>query len=489
MSKLRADGRIHLNLDHAHLTDNPAAALAALTAYTKSLGVVGMVMSPNAADAAGWMTFAVTAQAGAPMGQWQYGSGLAAYARQVDGYPRWFVQWEPAILCTSLKAGCRLEIRKIPASVKGLIDRNGKPVDPAAHPSLAGIVSTLIERSVATGATDGQDVIMVDASGKQLATVAKLTPPINTGTVTTTLDMDVQAAAEAGVGSASQSSMVVIQPSTGHILAVANNTGSLYYDQALVTQVAPGSTFKIITSTALLSKGLTTLDSDVPCPTTITIDKQVLKNSEGEAGDHTYEEDFAVSCNNAFSSFWDVSGMTGDLLADTAKTYFGLNQKWDIGLGEPTQYMTVPTGLSRGGLAESLVGQGDVLASPLAMCSVAATVATGTFKQPVILPKQTQISATPLHSSLRDNLRTLMSRVVVAGGTAASVGFPDNGHFFAKTGTAEVGSGPGLYNNSWFVVFDDQHDIAVCARAIRGGAGAQTAAPECLKVFQRLRYA
>lgn len=471
----------------ANITDSPNEALAALKWYKKNLGVLGMVLNPNAANKYGWMTFSITTQAGSPMGEWQYQSGLATYAKQVEGYTRWFVKWTPSILYTSLKSGYQLKIQKTPASVKGLVDRNNQPVDATAHPSLAGLVSVLISKAKVTGATDGQKIIMVDAKGGQLATVATLTDPINNGTVATTLDMNVQSAAETAVKFKNNSAMVAIQPSTGHILAIANNT-SQYYDNALLARVAPGSTFKIITSAALISKGLVSLNSNVPCPTTLTIESVVLHNSEGEGGDYTYEEDFATSCNNAFSSFWDHSGMSQNLLSDTAKNYFGLNQQWDIGVGESAQYANVPTGLSGAGLAESLVGQADVVACPLAMCSVAATVANGSFKQPIVLPKQTQVTATPLPSNVQSELKTMM-RAVISTGTAASVGFPNNGHFYAKTGTAEVGSGAGLYNNSWFVVFDEQHDIALCALAVDGGYGAAVAAPECLTVFKKLGYA
>jgi len=471
----------------ANLTDSPSEALAALKWYKKNLGVVGMVLNPNAANSYGWMTFAITTQAGAPMGEWQYQSGFATYAKQVEGYTRWFVQWKPSILYTSLKSGYQLKIVKTPASVKGLVDRNNKAIDATAHPSLAGLVGVLVSKAKVTGATDGQKIIMVDAKGEQQATVATLTDPINNGTVATTLDMDVQSAAEAAVGFKANSAMVAIQPSTGHILAVANHT-SQYYDNALLARVAPGSTFKIITSAALINKGMVSLNTNAPCPTTLTIESVVLHNSEGEGGgDYTYEADFAASCNNAFSNFWNHSGMTQNLLSDTAKTYFGLNQQWDIGVGESAQYMDVPTGLSGAGLAESLVGQADVVSCPLAMCSVAATVANGTFKQPIVLPKQTQITATPLPSKVQSELKTMM-KAVISSGTAATMGFPNNGHFYAKTGTAEVGSGAGLYNNSWFVVFDDQHDIALCALAVDGGYGAATAAPECLKVFKKLGY-
>jgi hypothetical protein len=473
----------------ANITDDPDTALAALREYKKVLGVSGMVVNPNPANAVGWMTYSITTQAGTPMGEWQYSGGFATYSKQINGYTRWFVKWDPAILYTSLKAGYKLAIRKTPASIKGLTDRNGKVIDPAAHPSLAGIILLVTKSAEASGGTAGQDIIMTDAKGKQLATVTTLTKPIDSGTVATTLDMDVQSAAEAAVGKHADSSVVAIQPSTGHILAIANHTTSQYYDDALLTRVAPGSTFKIITSTALLSKGLTSLNSSAPCPATITIDSTVLHNSEGEAGDYTYKTDFAASCNNAFSSFWNHAGMTGNLLADTAQTYFGLNQEWDIGLGQKASYMNIPKNLSRGDLAESLVGQGDVVSCPLAMCSVAATVANGSFKQPILLPGQQQLTATPLGSSLQGNLKALMASVIAPGGTAASVGFPQNGHFFGKTGTAEVGSGAGLYNNSWFVVFNDQHDLAVCALSIKGGYGASVGAPECLKVFQKLNYA
>lgn len=474
----------------ANLTDNPAQALAALTWYKENLGVVGLVLNPNAANAVGWMTYAITTQAGSPMGQWQYQSGFATYSKQVDGYTRWFVQWTPELLYASLKAGYQLKIKKTPASVKGVADRNGKLIDVTAHPSLAGMVTNLKSKATVTGATDGQQIIMVDAKGNQLATVATLTDPINNGTVPSTIDLAVQAAAEAAVTFKPNSAMVAIQPSTGHILAIANNTTSQYYDNALLVRVAPGSTFKIITSTALLNAGVVTLDSSAPCPTTLTIETITLHNSEGEGGNYTYAEDFARSCNNAFSSFYSDTRVTQNLLSDTAKNFFGLNQPWDIGLGQSTQYMTVPGNLSGAGLAESLVGQDNIEACPLAMCSVAATVMTGSFKQPIIVPTQKQITATPLPSSVQSSLKTMMSEVIDTSiGTAAGVGFPNNGHFFGKTGTAEVGSGAGLYNNSWFVVFDDQHDIALCALGINGSYGAITAAPECLTAFKKLGYA
>jgi Penicillin binding protein transpeptidase domain len=469
----------------ANITDNPAEALAAFKWYKENLGVVGLTINPDAANGVGWMTFSVATQAGTPMGQWNYQSGFAAYSKQIGSYTRWFVKWSPEILYASLKAGYQLKILKTPASVKGLVDRNGAAIVASEHPSLANTISILVSKAKVTGATDGQQIIMVDEKGAQVATVTTLTNPIDNGTVATTLDMKVQAAAEAAVQFHSQSSMVAIEPSTGHILAIANNTTSQYYDDALLAGVAPGSTFKIITSTALLGAGMVTLDENAPCPAVLDVDTTLLHNSELESGvNNTYEYDFAQSCNNAFSNFYNHAGMTENLLADTASKYYGLNQQWDIGVGESAQYMNVPKGLSGAGLAESLVGQDNVTSCPLAMCSVAATVANGSFMQPILIPKYKQITATPLPSPLHSELKTLMASVITEG-TGEGL-FPKNGHYFGKTGTAEVGAGASLYNNSWFVVFNDAHDLSLCALSIRGSYGATTAGPECAQVFKKL---
>ena len=117
--------------------------------------------------------------------------------------------------------------------------------------------------------------------------------------------------------------------------------------------------------------------------------------------------------------------------------------------------MTIPTNLSGAGLAETQVGQNTVVFCPLAMCSVAATVSNGSFKQPILLPNYKQIPGTPLGSTLQNNLKELMKQVILTG-MAATVGFPTSGHYYGKTGTAEVGRGAGLYTNAWFVAFSDE---------------------------------
>ena len=92
------------------------------------------------------------------------------------------------------------------------------------------------------------------------------------------LDLGLETKAEellAGVGPAS--ALVAIRPSTGEILAAANGPGNGGQNLATFGQAAPGSTFKTVSSLALLRAGLTP-DTVVPCTPTITVDGKEFKN-------------------------------------------------------------------------------------------------------------------------------------------------------------------------------------------------------------------
>jgi hypothetical protein len=454
----------------ANITDNPTAALAQLTAYKTDLKVSGLTLSPGTATAAGWMTFNVTAQVGSPASAWSYSSGLAAYSGTVNGYTRWFVKWQPSVLFTSLKSGQKLGLGAIPATANKVVDRNGTEITSANAPSLSGIVKALEQTAPTSDGTPGQEVQIENAEGTLVSKVAKVSDPVNTSAVKTTLDLNVQRAAQSAVGRAANSSMVVIQPSTGNILAVVNNPyGGL--DTAMVGKYAPGSTFKTITTTLVLNKGvITNLNQTWDCPPTYNADGITLHNSEQESGvGKSFLWDFAQSCNNAFSSF--NKKINRNDLVSTAHDYYGFNQKWDVGLGMPTTYGNVPN-TSSNSLAEELVGQDRIAASPLSMASVAATIANCSFKQPILVPGASQLSATALPASTCSNLKTLMHAVVTSG-TLAGV-FNGQAGVYAKTGTAEVGNNK--TPNSWTVAF--KGDYAVAALAIGGGFGASTAGPE-----------
>ena len=461
----------------ADITDDPSAAYSALAAYQHDLHVSGLTFQPNPVGAAGWLTFSVQAQVGSPTSTWSYNSGLAAYQGPVNGTPRWFVKWSPGILFTSLKTGEHLALGSIAPTAGAVDDASGHPITAADAPSLANLVTGLEKDSGDTGGGRPGTTVEIEATeGTVLATAAIVAQPVAAAAVRTTIDLSAQAAAQAAADRAPNSSVAVVQPSTGAILAIANNppTGP---DTAMIGQLAPGSTFKVVSTTTLLEHGLVSnLQQPVPCPQVLEADGLSLHNSEQEqAPGNDFLQDFAQSCNNAFSSFYQK--VSTSEIAATARTYYGLGEPWDIGLHQPTTYAEIPDESSDSS-AEEMVGQDRIVASPLAMASVAATVATGSFKQPILIPGAAQTTATPLPAGDLSDLRTLMHSVVTQG-TLAGV-LSDPADTYGKTGTAEVGTS----NNSWTIAY--RGDYAVCALAVGGGFGAAVAGPEVNSVLGTL---
>src|SRR6202000_301233 len=138
-------------------------------------------------------------------------------------------------------------------------------------PGLATISGLLSKAApVNQGGTPGLDVEIANAKGVAVPnTAATISTPKNIPTRAPTITPQAESPARAAVAMHAQSSMVVLQPSTGHILAIANNDG--FHDFALNSNVAPGSTMKVITSTALFNSGVLTPSSAVACPKAYTV--------------------------------------------------------------------------------------------------------------------------------------------------------------------------------------------------------------------------
>jgi cell division protein FtsI/penicillin-binding protein 2 len=213
------------------------------------------------------------------------------------------------------------------------------------------------------------------------------------------------------------------------------------------------------------------------------INGNTFKNDQGlsEPASTPFLTDFAASCNNAFARWYTSIG--AGTLAQTARKYYGLNQPWNIGIGQGGLYYAIPSTAFNGELAQELFGQGQLEASPIAMASVGATVDTGSFKQPVVVPGQAQLTATPLPATVHQYLWQMM-RAVTQTGTAAGVfnGIPSL--VYGKTGTADVG-GQGK-PNSWMVVFDPTLDVAIGCLVLDAGFGASFAGPEAAAVLRQL---
>jgi hypothetical protein len=470
----------------ASYTNHPAAAAAALTSYHNSLHLRALHLAAHSAAADGTVAFSVDATVGlatntSVTATWSYSSHLDAYAKNGG----WWVRWDPALVAPNLTVGEKVVSAPIAPGAAEVADAAGDDLSESGDPGLDNIAAALKATAPAGQGRPGIEVVLVGSDNSPIASTADvIRRPVATGVVKTTIDPKVEAAALSAVQAQPDSSMVVIQPSTGDILAVANNDGA--NDFALTARVAPGSTNKIITSTALFTTGLVSSPSQpVECPAQLVINGDVFKNDQGESEPPStpFVTDFAASCNNAFARWYGSIG--AQTLAQTAQKYYGLNQQWNIGIGPGGPYYSIPASAYNGELAQELFGQGALEASPLAMASVGATVDTGSFKQPIVVPGQPQLPATPLPASVHQDLWQLMSAVTQSGGTAAGVFDGVNSAVYAKTGTADV-NGQGQ-PNSWMVAFDPTLNVAVGCLVLNAGYGASFAGPEAANLLQLLQ--
>lgn len=340
------------------------------------------------------------------------------------------------------------------------------------------------ERTLA-GAPSGE-VRLVDGAGAPVRTLHSF-PGTAPQPVVTTLDPAVQGAADQALaGVEKPAAIVAVDGSTGSVLAVASRPLDEAFDRALLGRYPPGSTFKVVTTSALLS-GVVEPSSAVTCPATRVVEGKSFKNfEEEELGDITFARAFEESCNTAFAGLAEKLGAAR--LADAA-TRFGFNRQYDLGL--PSVEGRFPDPADRAETAAAAIGQGRVDASPLHMASVAAAVASGSWRPPVLVvegrpggPRPEPAGGESLGPTVAAQLRQLMAAVVRAGtgkpaaevtGAPAPSGEAGPGAFGGKTGTAEYGSGSPLPTHAWFIGFRGTIGFAVLVEG--GGVGGRVAAP------------
>jgi cell division protein FtsI/penicillin-binding protein 2 len=334
--------------------------------------------------------------------------------------------------------------------------------------------------------TPGTAVVARDAQD-QLRTLFEA-PPTDGVDLATTLDPDLQQKAESALATlgdgAPPAALVAIRPSDGAILATANGSGAAGADLANTGHYAPGSTFKVVTSLALVRSGLA-VDDVVSCPATTVVDGRSFKNYDdypaAGIGDITLRQAVANSCNTALIG---SVGRLGDGDAAAAAQALGLGTDHDLGF--PVYFGQVPPPETETGAAADLIGQGTVLASPFAMATVAASVSAGRAVLPVLLPEH-QVEQTPPERPLTGGeaatLRGLMRAVVTDGSGRFLLDVP--GEVGAKTGTAEYGdpdAAGNLPTHAWMIA--TRGDLAVAVFVETGVSGSQTAGP-VLEAFLR----
>ena len=352
--------------------------------------------------------------------------------------------------------------------------------------------------------------------------------------VTLTINSKAQNAAwnalQAGTGGKA-GAVVALDPQTGAILAMASypsydpnvlatHNGSQLNaaDEALLKQAGnpllnraidytwpPGSTFKIVTSSAYLTKNPSSnTQTSVYSPTTLTLPQtsHVLTNNDGEVcgsggGQASLITAFAQSCDTTFGSL----GMTlgGSTLNNFAEL-FGMNSsslKIPMPV-TPSNYVIPP---SKALTAFSAIGQYSDTVTPLQEAMFAATIANGGKLMTPYLVKQVTASdlstvdatspvqlSQPVSPSVASDVGQMMLAVVQdPDGTAYAYNTAAEGFTMAgKTGTAQNGANNTGLDDAVFTSYApyDNPQIAVGVIISGGGYGATAAAPIAVQVIK-----
>ena len=339
--------------------------------------------------------------------------------------------------------------------------------------------------------------VAFDANGKK-ATEKIVLPPRPGQNVVMALDLKIQQIVERELTAAKRPcAMVVMDPKTGEILAMASEPAfdpNIYvpsvspevmdrlmkdpfnplFPRAFRAAYPPGSIFKIVTGLAALNDGYVDPDDAFGGESVITIGGTKFHNwKKSDVGPLTFTEALIQSCNTYFYKMGLKAGYRP--IIDYA-TRLGLGAKTGIPLGseEPGNLMTpeymqkhYKRKLMPGDIANMSIGQGDTLVTPVQMASLMCAIANGgTVFQPrlalqvqdldgrITFGYDTRVrSQIDIHRDTMKALRTGLDGVVSSrGGTAGRAGV--SGFKVAgKTGTAQWGHGKTEKVAAWFVGF------------------------------------
>jgi hypothetical protein len=436
------------------------------------------------------------------------------------------VAWSPSLVFPGLDRGQRLVRRPEVPERAPILARDGTPLaqGPAtgrtsplggAAASVAGEISApdprrdrrLALRGFPPGTPSGAsglelafDRRLAGRPGGQLVAISSRPgqaagggPVLATGepapgkAVHTTIDPTLQQAAVAALGGR-YGGVAVLDARDGSVLALAGI--------AFSGPQPPGSTFKVITTTAALEAGVVDLSDQFPVQTSAVVGGREVANAHNESCGGSFVEAFAASCNSVFAPLGLEVG--SEDLVQTAELY-GFNSPPGLFEESALRALSVPESTIPASIADevelgvSAIGQGRILATPLEMASVAQTVANGGVRSPtrVVTDRTLRGVAEPVRvtsEDVADTLTLLMVRVVTDG-TGAAAALPGI-QVAGKTGTAELGPKPlepgppgtPVEQNvdAWFTGFAPAGDPKLAAAAMvvnAEGDGGTVAAP------------
>jgi peptidoglycan glycosyltransferase len=298
--------------------------------------------------------------------------------------------------------------------------------------------------------------------------------------VRTTLDIDVQRAAETAYGSTTGGA-VVMDPKTGDLLAAVSSSptdpnnyagvaGVEPFNRALSGLYPPGSSLKAMTGAAALESKVVKESTPLTGPQ----EYMGVRNFEsGDFGSIDFATAVRFSVNTAFAQ---VAEDLGARRLTRFAEGFGFNRKPSMPLEAASSSFPFPEDL--GDLMWGSIGQAQVLATPLQMATIAATIANrGKRMEPRIELRGPREGARVVSRRTAAIMTRLMENVVQGGtGTAANIA---GARVAGKTGTAEVDVAGKRMNHAWFICFAPANDpkVAIAVVSELGGVGGEVAAP------------
>ncbi len=306
--------------------------------------------------------------------------------------------------------------------------------------------------------------------------------------VTLTINSKIQETAESVLEGYS-GAVVVLDPETGAVLACASSptysnadvdallsgtSTSTSSDGALLNRAtqalyAPGSTFKLVTLTALLENGLATENTQVEAPAFTKIGNGDVTNA-GDIGYGTIslKRALEVSSNTAFGAL-GADTVGAELLVETAQKFGFGSTIDDLELPLYTSLMPDPAEMTTWETAWAACGQpvgehespAGPQATVLQMAMVASAIANdGVLETPYFVEGIYNSKGERSYTASSKTLATVMSKSTADAITDMMVGVVSNGtgrdaaisgvDVAGKTGTAETNK---TYNDSWFVGF------------------------------------
>lgn len=296
----------------------------------------------------------------------------------------------------------------------------------------------------------------------------------------TTIDARLQTAVEKSIEDVRACAVVVLNVNNGDVVAMASRPDfnpsdfiptlsagqwkamvsaekSPLINRSLSDRNPPGSTFKVITAIAAIRAGVFDAQRVVQCPGYFRVGNMTYSFPR-ELTAVSFHDAMAYSCNTYFMDLGLRAGRTA--LISTARD-LGVGKKMGFILpGESAGLMPDPEfvkathkrGMGLGDVANSAIGQGDVLVTPLQMANWMAVIANnGTLYRPRLVSKLEDrngklvksfpaevLNQVPLPPTARLQLMDGLVAVSEEGtGTAAQI---PGIKVASKTGTAQVGS-------------------------------------------------